>query len=50
VSAAAPGFIPADVLQSTEPALLRGLVRHWPLVQAAQRSDAALVPPVPIPS
>lgn len=33
--------IPADVLQSTQPVLLRGLVRHWPLVQAAQRSDAA---------
>jgi len=29
------------VLQSTQPVLLRGLVRHWPLVQAAQRSDAA---------
>jgi hypothetical protein len=37
VSAAA---LPADVLQSTRPVLLRGLVRHWPLVQAAQRSDA----------
>jgi len=33
--------IPADVLQSTQPVLLRGLVRHWPLVQTAQRSDAA---------
>jgi len=32
--------IPADVLQSTQPVLLRGLVRHWPLVQAAERSDA----------
>jgi hypothetical protein len=32
--------LPADVLQSTQPVLLRGLVRHWPLVQAAQRSDA----------
>ena len=32
--------IPADVLQSTRPVLLRGLVRHWPLVQAAERSDA----------
>ncbi|MFG6466308.1 cupin-like domain-containing protein [Roseateles sp. BYS87W] len=31
----------AAVLQSTEPVLLRGLVRHWPLVQAAQQSDAA---------
>ncbi|WP_457423409.1 cupin-like domain-containing protein [Roseateles sp. P5_E7] len=33
--------IPADVLQSSQPVLLRGLVQHWPLVQAAQRSDAA---------
>ncbi|MGQ3051266.1 MAG: cupin-like domain-containing protein [Roseateles sp.] len=32
--------IPADVLRSTEPVLLRGLVRHWPLVQAARRSNA----------
>ncbi|XHS78816.1 cupin-like domain-containing protein [Burkholderiaceae bacterium UC74_6] len=31
----------ADVLESAEPVLLRGLVRHWPLVQAAQRSDVA---------
>ena len=31
--------VPADVLQSTQPVLLRGLVQHWPLVQAAQRSD-----------
>jgi len=33
--------IPADVLQSHQPVLLRSLVQHWPLVQAAQRSDAA---------
>ncbi|MFG6440379.1 cupin-like domain-containing protein [Roseateles sp. LKC17W] len=33
--------LPAEVLQSTRPVLLRGLVRHWPLVQAAQRADAA---------
>ncbi|OYU46599.1 MAG: cupin [Burkholderiales bacterium PBB4] len=31
--------IPADVLQSTQPVVLRGLVRHWPLVQAALQSD-----------
>jgi hypothetical protein len=30
----------ADVLRSTQPVLLRGLVRHWPLVRAALRSDA----------
>ena len=32
--------LPVDVLQSTEPVLMRGLVRHWPMVQAASRSDA----------
>ncbi|KQY88385.1 cupin-like domain-containing protein [Pelomonas sp. Root1444] len=32
--------IPAEVLQSTQPVLMRGLVQHWPLVQAARRSDA----------
>jgi hypothetical protein len=31
--------LPADLLQSTEPVLLRGLVRHWPMVQAALQSD-----------
>lgn len=30
-----------DLLRSTQPVLLRGLVRDWPLVQAAHRSDAA---------
>ncbi|HEY4079688.1 MAG TPA: cupin-like domain-containing protein [Burkholderiaceae bacterium] len=28
-----------DVLQSTEPVLMRGLVKHWPLVQTARQSD-----------
>ena len=40
MSPQALGEIPADVLQSTQPVLLRGLVSHWPLVQAARRSDA----------
>ncbi|MBT9492681.1 MAG: cupin-like domain-containing protein [Paucibacter sp.] len=31
--------LPADLLQSTQPVLLRGLVRHWPLVQAALQSE-----------
>ncbi len=31
--------LPTDLLQSTHPVLLRGLVRHWPLVQAAVQSD-----------
>ena len=39
VSAEALGAIAADVLQSTQPVVLRGLVRHWPLVQAALRSN-----------
>lgn len=30
----------ADVLRSTQPVVLRDLVRDWPLVQAAKRSDA----------
>lgn len=32
--------LPTDLLHSTQPVLMPGLVRHWPLVQAAQRSDA----------
>ena len=31
--------LPADLLRSPEPVVLRGLVGHWPLVQAARRSD-----------
>lgn len=41
MSVDALGAVPADVLKSTQPVLLRGLVAHWPLVQAARRSDAA---------
>lgn len=36
-----PAGLPAEVLAADEPVLLRGLVEHWPLVQAARRSDAA---------
>ena len=32
-------MLDAAVLQSTEPVLLRGLVKHWPLVQTARQSD-----------
>ena len=31
--------LPLDLLQQTQPVLLRGLVRHWPLVQAALHSN-----------
>ena len=31
--------LPADLLLSTQPVLLRGVVQHWPLVQAALQSD-----------
>ncbi len=39
---AAPGQLPPQVLISDEPCVLRGLVSHWPLVQASQGApDAA---------
>ena len=40
VSGVRADALPADVLQSTAPVVLRGLVTHWPLVQAARQSDA----------
>jgi len=36
-----PGQVPSAVFKSSEPVVLRGLVRHWPMVQAAQESPAA---------
>ena len=30
--------LPTTLLQSSQPVLLRGLVRHWPLVQADRKS------------
>jgi Cupin-like domain len=33
--------LPVDVLQSTQPVLMRGLVKHWPMVQAALDSNHA---------
>lgn len=38
-----PHALAGAVLRSTEPVVLRGLVAHWPLVQAAQRSTADAV-------
>jgi len=37
-----PGLIPAGVLESEEPLVLRGLVAHWPVVHAATESLAAV--------
>jgi hypothetical protein len=34
----APGALSVDILQSTQPLVLRGLVAHWPLVHAALES------------
>ena len=31
--------LPAELLQSSQPVVLRGLVQHWPLVQGAVQSD-----------
>lgn len=33
--------LPEEILASTEPVLLKGMVQSWPLVQAARRSAAA---------
>jgi hypothetical protein len=35
------GSIPDDIFSSTEPLILRGLVAHWPIVQAARQSARA---------
>ena len=42
VRASGPGELPSKVLGSPEPILLRGLVSHWPIVQAAADSPAAV--------
>ena len=38
-----PQSLPDDLLRSTEPVLLRGLMSSWPVVQAARQSDRAVV-------
>jgi Cupin-like domain len=43
VEAASPAQLAEALAQGTRPVLLRGLVAHWPLVQAGLRSDAALL-------
>ncbi|MBO9685957.1 cupin-like domain-containing protein [Roseateles chitosanitabidus] len=41
--AATPGRLPDDLLSAAEPVVLRGVVSHWPAVQASRRSDRAAV-------
>ena len=36
-----PHSLPDDILSSTQPLLLRGLVANWPMVRAALQSSAA---------
>ena len=36
------GLLPGELVGSGEPLLLRGQVEHWPVVQAAQKSHAAV--------
>jgi len=38
-----PGLFPDHVSSATQPVVLRGFVEHWPVTQAAQRSDTALL-------
>lgn len=41
--AATPGRLPDGLLAAAEPVVLRGVVSHWPAVQASLRSDRASV-------
>ena len=38
-----PGALPDELLQSTEPVLLRGLVAHWPAARAGARSTSEAI-------
>ena len=40
IDASRGGALPDSLLESTEPVVVRGLVSHWPMVQAARRSPA----------
>lgn len=42
VSIGTPGELPKGVMGSAEPLLLRGLVGHWPVVEAAKDSPSAV--------
>jgi hypothetical protein len=37
-----PRSLPETVLAAREPVVLRGLVSHWPLVEAARSADTAI--------
>ena len=41
VSGITPKGVPAEILASTEPVLLKGIAAEWPIVQAARRSAFA---------
>ena len=38
-----PNGIPDEILSSKEPVLLKNLVGHWPLVEAAKKSDSDII-------
>ena len=38
ISGLGPGEVPENVLKSSEPLLLKGMVAEWPVVQAAKTS------------
>ena len=42
VRAGGPGELPPELLGSPDPVLIRGLVGHWPIVQAALDSPAGV--------
>jgi hypothetical protein len=43
IAGLAPDSLPDELLRSTRPLLLRGLVAHWPMVQAARTSTQAAI-------
>lgn len=38
-----PGVLPEPLSSAIQPVVLRGFVAHWPIVQAARRSDAEML-------
>ena len=43
LSAAQPGVVPQEVLQSRQPMLVRGLLSHWPLVKQGLKGGVACI-------